>query len=177
MKNLKLLSLLCLMAGSVLISCKKGNKTPASQGPSGAPDPDSVENSVWVTLNMAFESVQSNGDSVFGERFTAAAITQNVLDSAVINAYVKYYDSSNNLTVENASQLMVVNYYVGSIALTSNVYDWTSATNDSHSDIAGSFRYVIIPGNILLTNRVFRGLTKAQIQSLSYDYITSILGN
>lgn len=163
------------MAATVLIGCKKGGKTPGSPSPPGSSPLDSVENSVWVTLNMAFESIQSNGDSVYGERFTASAITQNVLDSDVINAYVKYYDSSNTLTLKNASELMSINYYVGTIGLTSIGKDWTSATNDPHSDRAGSFRYVIIPGNILLTNSVLRGLTKAQIRSLPYDRITSIL--
>jgi hypothetical protein len=163
MKNLKLISFFLLLISISVVSCSKGTAGPA--GPAGPPGPSNVQHTAWTVLNMAFEEVDANGDSLFFEGITASSITQTVLDSGLVLSYLQNPDGS----IEEVSDLSIfldVEYALNTINITSYGIDLSNIY---------SFRYVIIPGTALISSSL-RGFTKAQLKSMSYNSISKLLG-
>jgi hypothetical protein len=165
-KKIKLLSLAGLVAVIALASCSKGsNGATGATGATGPAGPDSVLHSAWIALAMTLSV--SSGDSTYTQNISASAITQNILDSGMVISYLEVIDNNGNSLVENAASILEVEYVVGAI----NVFGY-----GTYGDYSGyGFRYVIIPGTIL-TNSVLKGMSKAQIQNLSYDKLNAIVG-
>jgi hypothetical protein len=135
---------------------KSSNSTPANN-----PDVDTVIYSNWTAFaNM---TPDPNVDSFADETITAAAITQTVLNQDAIFFYVQYQGQ-----VYVAEDFGIFpSYAVGTISVLSE---------DGNLDGTGvMYRYVIVPGKVATT--AFKGMTKAQLQSLSYKELTSLVSS
>ena len=113
MKNLKLVSILLLVASVAVISCSKGTAGPA--GPAGPAGTGNVQHSAWVTLAMTEGVDPSSGDTVFTQTIQASSITQNVLDSDLIVSYLLAPGGGTITDVADFSYVLDVEYSVGSI--------------------------------------------------------------
>jgi hypothetical protein len=162
-----------------MVSCSKSSTGPTgATGATGPAGPDSVYHSAWTAVNMTFQGVDTTGganDSIWTQAISTQSITQNVLDSDLVLTY--FYAStglngSGTPTVLEASDLSLdvdVEYSVGSIQIVSYGFDF------AYNGVT-EIRFVIIPGSVLVTNSVLKGMTKAQIKASSYSVISSALG-
>ncbi|MFI5153483.1 MAG: hypothetical protein ACHQET_09130 [Chitinophagales bacterium] len=166
MKNLKLFSLLFGVIAISVIGCSKGSAGPA--GPPGAPGAGQVTYSSWITLNMT-QNVDANNDTFYTQTIAAPAITQKILDSGIVITYLSIIDNNNVLNVVNASA-----YFLSEI-FTPGQIDLTSLSDFS----TFQYRYAVIPGSIQ-GNKIISGpaagLTKQQLQTMSYEAVRKMLG-
>lgn len=160
MKILKLIPIVFSVIAMVAVGCKKGDTGPA--GPQGPAGPDSVIYSGWTTLNTPL-SVSAAGDSSYSQTLTAASITQDVIDKAVIVSYFNVPDNTGDHIFPTASIGLFASetFSVGKIDLFSLV------------DLTGvQYRYVIIFGTIQ-ANKIIsgpaKGLTLQEVKSMSYQ--------
>jgi len=169
MKNPKLAFILSSVFVLAIIGCKKGDAGPA--GPVGPAGPDSVTYSPRIILNTPL-SVSTAGDSSYSQTVTATSITQAVLDKAVIVSYVNLAnDPSSEVDLVPLAALSFViteTFFLGSIDLFSPV------------DLTGiPYRFVIVPGTIQGNKFISgpaTGLTKSEVQTMSYKDIQKLLG-
>jgi hypothetical protein len=166
MKNLKLFSSLAAFVAFMVVGCSKGTTGPA--GATGPAGPDSVLHSAWTQLSMTM-GIDANNDTFYSQNITAAAITQNVLDSDLVLGYISFIDASGAENVFNASEEFEITYTVGNIELIDYLGDL------SYDNTGYSFRYIIVPGTIL-TNSAFKQYTKAQIKTMSYSTVEKLIG-
>jgi hypothetical protein len=162
MKKLLHVSLAALILAVVsLSSCSKGPK--GDTGATGAAGPDSVYSSGWLTLSMT-DTVFSVGDTGVVQGVFAPAVTQGILDSGVVEAYIAVDDGNGNTIEENAEVDMEITMSVGYLYL------------QSGSDFTGvGFRYVVIPGKQVAAIASATGLTRADLQKLSPDKLAAAL--
>ncbi|HEX4849957.1 MAG TPA: hypothetical protein VFV08_04075 [Puia sp.] len=166
MKILKLVPIVFSIIAMVAVGCKKGDTGPA--GPAGPAGPDSVIYSGWTTLNTPL-SVSAAGDSSYSQTITAASITQDVIDKAVIVSYFNVPDNTGDHIFSTASIGLFASetFSVGSIDLFSLV------------DLTGvQYRYVIIFGTIQANKIVsgpLKGMTVSQVKSLSYQDLQKLV--
>ena len=169
MKNSRLVLILSTVIILGMFSCKKGDVGPA--GPAGPAGPDSVSTSAWITLNMSVDTTIGT-TTYYVQEIAAPAITQTVLDSGIILGYFKYADPSQGTQVFNASEAANITYSVGNAEVLSVGNDWTGYFD---------FRYVIVPGTLTLANSIksgrAKGLTKSQLQNMSYSEVQNLLKN
>jgi len=173
-EKLKLLCLSGLVVVVALYSCSKGDTGAA--GPKGPAGPDSVYHSNWINANLA-GALDQNGDSVYFQDVPAPNITQGILDSGLIISYISTLDQSGQFTdVEPLNGLpLYEDYLFGDIEYTTipaNQGGFGLTLNGS-----AAVRYVVIPGSVLASTDAFKGMSKAQIKTMSYSKVTSILGN
>jgi hypothetical protein len=166
MKNLKSLSVLIFGMALMFIACSKGNTGPA--GPAGPTGPGSVTYSSWITLGMT-RNTTSAGDTFYTQTLVTPALTQQIIDSGIILTYVSFKDNSNNTNVLSATPYFtVIIYYTDSIYLEAPI------------DLTGIFfRYVLVPGSVSagsITSGPAKGMTVAQLQTMSYATIRKLLG-
>jgi hypothetical protein len=170
MKNLKLLTVVCSLAILAFASCSKGAAGPkGATGATGPAGPDSVLHSAWLTLAMSgatFINSAGNTDTAYTDTITASHITQRILDSAVILTYLSITDQNGITNVVNASV-----YFYSEIFAPGNIY--LTSINADYSGF--SYRYVIIPGSVLIGNSVLKGYTRAQLQKADYSTVVSAL--
>ena len=177
MKKLKLFSLATLAVVIGLYSCSKKGDTGAT-GATGPAGPDSVYYSTWASVDLV-GGVLTSGDSAYQQDIVAANLTQGILDSGLVVTYLDYVStgSSGSGTVDDVFPLvgsgLNEDYIVGNIILSSVA--WNSGGPALFYNGYG-VRYVIIPGSVLATSEAFKGLTKAQISTMSYNKLTSVVG-
>lgn len=159
-------------------SCSKGPKgdtgaqgpkgDTGTQGPAGQ---DSVYHSPWAQLT-AKGTTLSNGDSLYYEDFSASVVTQAIIDSGVVLSYVGLLNGTTVSDVENASDNgMITDAEVGVIDVSAS-YNFT--TNDLNPIV---YRFVVIPGSVLITDGAFQGLSKETIKKMNYSDLNKALGN
>jgi hypothetical protein len=177
MKLLKASLGAAVVAIAFLASCSKGST--GATGPAGPAGPDSVYHSGWTVLDFTGSTDQS-GDSLYGQVINCAQLTQVILDSGMVVSYIGEAGpgSTGEVTdvVPTASFPVFEDYEVGSI------YYYTYSTSDGgfgtmFNNSYYALRFVIIPGSVLVSTDAFKGLSKAQIATMSYDKLTSALGN
>jgi hypothetical protein len=175
MKNLKLL--VFLFAGLfafAMLGCSKGSTGPA--GPPGPKGPDSVIHSGWIQLNMSAFLDNAN-DTFYYEAIHAPAITQAVLDSGLILTYLDVPDQQTGAeNLVNAAVYIQEYYALDSIFL----YSFAGGGNTAGINYTGlNYRYVVIPGSIKAGSFISgpaKGLTKEQLENMSYAAIQKLLG-
>ena len=166
MKNLKSFSVLICSIALLFIACSKGDTGPA--GPAGPTGPGSVTYSSWITLNMT-QNATSAGDTFYTQTLVTPSLTQGIIDSGIILTYVAFKDNSNITNVLSATPYFtVIIYYPDSIYLEAPI------------DLTGIFfRYVLVPGSVsagTVTSGPAKGMTVAQLQTMSYAAIRKLLG-
>jgi hypothetical protein len=169
MKKLKLVVLaFVVVAFALVVSCKKGDT--GARGPAG---PDSVYHSAWVPLNLQLNTT----DSLYEQTITASHLTSKILDSGVILSYIGIPGSGSNGTdtavfsISEASTFFAPlsqYFFVGEIDLVS--------TADYTANLQPLFRYVLIPGSVLVTNSILKGYSKEQLKAADYSVIANALG-
>ena len=174
MKKLKLFSLLGLAVVIGLYSCSKG--ATGATGPQGPAGPDSVVSTGWTTLVFTGAYDASTGDSTYGQIISSSYLTQGILDSGVVISYVGENNGGVITDVTPAASFPIYeDYEVGSIAY------YTYSANEGgfglYYNNTLALRFVIIPSAVVSNTSALQGLSKGQIQTMSYDKITSILGN
>jgi hypothetical protein len=169
MKLLKLSLAGAIVAIAFLSSCSKG--TNGATGATGPAGPDSVLHSSWTNFDLV-GALDLYGDSVYTQTVADANITQSILDSGVVDVYVEFLDPTGAEFIEPASGYVETQIYLGSIVVNSYPLDEGGLGTELNGSAA--FRYVIIPGTIL-TGNSFKGLSKAQIQTLSYEKLSALL--
>ena len=168
MRNLRLVTMVCAVFITGMVACKKGDTGPAgaagAAGATGPAGPDSVLTSGWISL----ATTQDTGDTLWAQDLAAPLLTQDILDNGVVISYINIVDANNNnnyINVSAAGGLLFETYDVGNIFITSD------------QDLTGlPYRYVVIPGKVAASNAAFIGLTKQQIQTMSYSQVTKALG-
>ena len=160
MRKLKVLSLAALIACSFFLSvgCSKNNNNSSSTK-------DSVLYSAWQPFSMKFEGLDNNGDSVYDQTTTAAAITQDVLDKGTVLTYIS--DGNGDYTdAVNAGFSVILS--VGSIYIS------------TYGSVPSNFtwRYVVIPGTVATTSSSgsLQTYTPSQLKTMSYSAVSGILG-
>ena len=121
-------------------------------------------------------NIDANSDTSYSETLTATAITQDVLNSAVVVGYIRFLDAYGDTTILNASAAMTESFIVGNIELFSGA---PYPSNSSGSDFSGyDYRYVIIPAKIAINSVSSNGhmYTSDQLKTMSYPALTRILG-
>lgn len=138
-----------------MTGCSKSNNNNNS-----ASTTDTVYYSNWVTLATTFNTA----DSAYEQNITAAAITQSVLDKAVILSYVQY----QNYVFTAADFGIYPAYKIGLINVLSGVGDVTGA--------GVKFRYMIVPGNKVITgaNGSLKVASPADLKNLDYETVTKM---
>ncbi len=139
-----------------MTSCSKSNNnsTPSSSA-------DTVYYSNWVAVNTTFNVA----DSAWEQDIAASTITANALAKDVILSYIQYQGF-----VYNAGDFGVYPAYkVGDINLLSGVGQISTAAGVM-------YRYVVIPGNKLVTssNPSVKSATPAQLKDLPYSTIAKM---
>jgi hypothetical protein len=169
MKKLKLSAFVFAGIAFVMVSCSKGTTGPAgATGATGPAGPDSVYHSAWTQLSMT-QQIDASNDTFYVQDIAASAVTQVVLDSSLVLGYISFIDNTGATNIFNASELLEITYSIGNV-------DLIAPIDDSYTNTGYSFRYVIIPGTVLVTNSILKNLTKAQIKASSYSVISSALG-
>jgi hypothetical protein len=138
-----------------MTSCSKSNNNNSSS------TADTVYYSNWVAVNTTFNVT----DSAWEQDITASAITQAALTHSVILSYIQYSGY-----VYNSGDFGVYPAYkVGDINLLSGVGQIATAAGVM-------FRYMIIPGNKLVTssNPSVKTATPAQLKDLPYSTIAKM---
>lgn len=179
MKKIKLFSLPALAVVIGLYSCSKGDTgATGAKGPAG---PDSVYHSVWIAIDLVGQV--SDGDSLYQQDVPAPNLTQAILDSGMIVSYIDYVFANPNGpgTISDVEPLsgtgITEDYLVGNIYYTAQAWsNGGAAAYYNGANGAYELRYVLIPGSVLATSEALKGLTKAQISTMSYDKLTSIVG-
>lgn len=174
MKKLKLFSLLGVVAAIGLYSCSKGPS--GATGPQGPAGPDSVYHSAWINADF-IGGLDQYGDSEYVMAVQAPNITQGILDSGLVISYISSLDANGIFSdVEPLNGLPVYEDYTPGI-----IYYTTYPTNENAYGTTlngvAALRFVVIPSAVLASTSSFSGLSKAQIRTMSYSKITSILGN
>jgi hypothetical protein len=158
-----------------LISCQKGATGPqglaGANGETGPGGPDTVIYSLWipVTMSIAETYVDSigNTDTLFSDNIPAPVITQDILDSGMILSYLSFIDSTGATNVVSAAPYFSSEIFqVGQIILNSINVDLSTGY---------SYRYVVLPGTLLATNSYLKTLSKAQLKTADYAFITKAL--
>jgi hypothetical protein len=165
------------LAGAVLVlmalaSCSKGsNGATGATGPAG---PDSVYYSGWTTLDFT-GSTDGNGDSLYGQSISCGNLTQGILDSGLIISYVGVLGTNEDyVDVEPTVNYDIFDdYEVGVISFFS--YPTSDGGIGTEENSAVALRFVIIPGAVLTSTTAFQGMSKAQITTLSYEKMSTIL--
>ena len=126
---------------------------------------------------MDFTGAIVNGDSVYGQTINCAEITQSILDSGMITSYIGYLGTSGDY----ADVEPTLNYGVyEDFELGTATYSTNPTSNggigESGNNGALSIRFIIIPGAVLATTDNFKGLSKTQIQEMSYDDLNKATG-
>lgn len=159
MRKLKLffLAVTVISVGAMTMTmsgCSKSNNNNSSN------TTDTVYYSSWVTLATTFNTT----DSAYEQNITAPAITQSVLDKAVILSYVQY----QNYTFVAGDFGIYPAYKVGLINIISGVGNVTGA--------GVKFRYMIIPGNkaITGTHGGVKIASPADLKNLDYETVTKM---
>ena len=97
----------------------------------------------------------------------AASITKTLLANSTIIGYLQVADPlSGDTSIVNAALAMEEFYYVGNISLLSG------------ADYSGfPYRYVIVPGNVQVTNAngTVQHYTAEQLKTMDYGTLTKIL--
>ena len=160
MRKLKVLSLATLIAGTFFLSvgCSKSNNNSTSTK-------DSVLYSAWQPFSMKYETLDNNGDSVYDQTTTAAAITQSVLDKGTVLVYVS--DGNGDYTD-------AVNAGFSVILAVGQIYISTYGSVPSNF----TWRYVVIPGTIATTSSSgsLQTYTPNQLKTMSYAAVSGVLG-
>ena len=160
MRKLKVLSLATLIAGTFFLSvgCSKSNNNSSSTK-------DSVLYSAWQPFSLKFETLDNNGDSVYDQTTTAAAITQNVLDKGTVLVYVSAGDGEYTDAVNAGFSVIlgVGQIYISTYGSVPSAFAW---------------RYVVIPGTIATTSSSgsLQTYTPSQLKTMSYAAVSGILG-
>jgi hypothetical protein len=163
-RKLKIFFLAALAIGLVsVIGCsKKNDSTPAKSGLS-----DSIYYSPWITLSTKFVGVDPNtSDSAYGQTLAAKSVTRAIIDKGVVLTYIAQgVTNSGDTAISNAENYLNPILYVGNIDLYSNLYgDFTGVP----------FRYIVIPGNVLVTSSM-KDLTLKQLKALSFTEVDAAL--
>jgi len=166
MKKLGLVAFAFMGMVAIMSSCSKGNSTNTT-----TIKQDSVIHSPWITLSMSIIGTQANTsggtDTFYRQTITAPSITQRILDSGVVLTYLSFIDNTGATNMVSASPYFNPELILlGQIQLNSTNVDWSTY----------SFRYVVIPGSVLSTNSVLKGLTKAQLKAADYSVIANAVG-
>jgi hypothetical protein len=172
MKNLKLFLFLASLVVLGMIGCSKSAGPAGPQGPAG---PDSVIHSPWIQLSMT-GFLDNNNDTFYYQAIFAPAITQGVLDSGIILTYLDVPDQTTGADNLVAAAVYIQEYYaVDSIYL----YSFANGTT-SGIDYSGlNYRYVVVRGTIsdgTFTSGPAKGLSKKQLQDMSYAAVQKLLG-
>jgi hypothetical protein len=162
-KNLRLFLLASVAIGFFMtVSCKKGDTGPA--GPAG---PDSVMYSNWTTLSFSKVYDTVTNDSAWASTVTAPQITSKVLNTGTVVGYLLLADPiSQDSSIVNAINYMTEYFTVGYIDLLTG------------GDFSGvSYRYVIIPSKITITDSkgTPQTYTSDQIKTMDYTTLTGLL--
>ena len=171
MKKFKLIAFAFVGMSVIMVSCSKSSSSPSTT----VSAKDTVYHSAWITLAMTINSVQtlSSGalDTIYSQTITASAITQKIIDSGLVLSYIQdlFTNDGSIVNVSNYAPSVDLSYKAGSVTITTD--------SQGLGDLSGaSFRYVVIPGTILTTNSVLKGLTKAQIKAANYGVISNAVG-
>jgi hypothetical protein len=169
MKSLKLYSILVLVVAVIAVGCSKGTTGPA--GPAGPAGPDSVVYGGWQLLNLVYNA----NDQLDEQTIPAPGITQQILDSGVILTYVGQPNGNGGASDVASGSVFLAeygvseDYSVGSISLAGD----TNLVNGL------DYRYVVVPGKVsdgTMVSGPLKGMTKQQVQDMSYAEITKIVG-
>lgn len=178
MKKLLYASLaVAVLAVASFSSCSKGSAgATGATGATGPAGPDSVYYSAWIPANFTGATDQ-NGDSLYYQNITCGNVTQGILDSGLIISYIGQLVSGTYVDVQPT-----LNYNVFEDFELSSVYFSTASTANGGIGTTGNggvlgLRFIIIPGDVAAASTDFKGLSKTQIQTMSYDKINQILGN
>jgi hypothetical protein len=175
MKLLKASLATAVVGIAFLASCSKGST--GATGPAGPAGPDSVYHSDWA--NLAFTGgTDDYGDSLYGEAFSCAQLTQGIIDSGMVVSYIGFAGQGGGGDITDVypttSYPIFENYEVGSI------FFYTPPTPNGYGltlNGAADLRWVIIPGTVLTTTTAFKGMSKAQISTMSYEKLMTAAGN
>ncbi len=147
-----------------------------SSGTNGANGRDSVVYSQWITLTTNVYRFTNNGkpDSVFVDTLSAPAISQAILDSGAVEAYVQnIFNQNGQLVVGQDSTVLNVLAYPGYLEVS---YGLSKIVIAAQSDITGAqFRYVAIPSPILTQSSTFGKYTKSQIGEMSFNMVSNLV--
>ncbi len=176
MKLLKAFLATAVVAIAIFTSCSKGST--GATGPAGPAGPTDVYHSAWDSLVFT-GGTDSYGDSLYGETFSCSALTQEIIDSGMVVSYIGFAGPSGNGLITDVypttSYPIYENYEVGSI------FYYTAPTSENGYGLTlnnyAALRWVIIPGTILTTNSTLKGMSKAQISTMSYEKLLSAAGD
>lgn len=141
-----------------LSSCGKGDTGPTGpQGPAGPAGSPNVQHSAWmVTGDPAARDTTIDGTLMKYYTLTTPAITQAVLDSAVVLTYFRVgtigpYLLPYESTAGGADNIIGSFYKVGKIFVTRVTPSAAAAGNLINMPTSLEYRYVIIPGGVNIT--------------------------
>ena len=183
MKKIQFFYVLSLSAFILFMSCSKGATGPAgatgaagadgangTDGAAGPAGPDSVLYSAWLPVNMS-DTISTTADTTYYQSFTADAITSSILNTGTIVTYLQTVDQNGDSLIFNAATALTESYYIGSIFVASFP---PAASNSAGNNYTGyNYRFIVIPGAIATT--AFKGMTKQQLQKMSYTQVASVL--
>jgi hypothetical protein len=153
--KLKFLLPAAVVIGMFFVSCKKTttNTTVVK---------DSIYYSPWIELSMT-QDVPTAGDTVYYQDITASQVTSSIVSTGAVLGYFGYPASASDTVIYSEAGMAGIAYLTtipGTIEVDAN-YDLSY------------FRYVVIPGNVLVTS--FNGVTQQQLQKMSFTDVQKAL--
>jgi hypothetical protein len=124
---------------------------------------DSVYYSAWLPLSTQMTIDPSSGDTFYTQQISAPAITASVISKGAVIGYYGYPTSGGDTLMFDEAEF-------GSFAemsVTTGNIEIDAASDLTYTNNGYLFRYVIIPGNVLVTS--FNGLTQQQLHRLSFS--------
>ena len=164
MSKLKFLLPAAVVIGMFFVSCKKTttNTTVVK---------DSIYYSPWIELSMT-QDVPTAGDTVYYQDITASQVTSSIVSTGAVLGYFGYPASASDTVIYSEAGMAGIAYLTtipGTIEVDAN-YDLSYTPTNSNGYL---FRYVVIPGNVLVTS--FNGVTQQQLQKMSFTDVQKAL--
>ncbi|MBS1665737.1 MAG: hypothetical protein JST58_00020 [Bacteroidetes bacterium] len=171
MKKLKLIVLAFAGISLIMVSCSKN-----SSNSSTPKITDSVFYSNWMTISMTNQGpIDTLGDSSFYQSITASKLTSAILNKGAVLSYIGVPGTGTSGTDTLVLSISDVYTYTLGTYLTQDLLPGSISIYSNH-DLSGKlFRYVLIPGTILTTNSVLKGLTKEQLKKVDFATVSKAL--
>ncbi len=143
----KLIFILFTLGLLIVFSCAKDGAV----GPSGAKGTDGNANvyySNWTTLAQPWRDTVIDNTNLKYNYQDATVLTQNMLDSAAVLAYMKYISTINPLpyTSYAGGKTNTLNYFLGVGRIYYTRFNIDNTVVGASSTI--QYRYVVIPGGV-----------------------------
>jgi len=171
MKKFKLMVFAFAGISLVVVSCSK-----SSSSSSTPKITDSVFYSNWITLNMTNNGpIDTLGDSSYTQSITASKLTSSILNKGAVLSYLGVPGTSSGVTDTLVLSISDVYTYTTGGYLTQDLLPGTISLYSNFNLNGKLFRYVLIPGSILTTNSVLKGLTKEELKKVDFATVSKAL--